>query len=191
MSANVIPQVTLQEYLEGELKAEYKSEYYKGQIYAMAGGSTTHGQIAANVIAALVQGLRGTPCSTYTSDVRLRASFEGLYTYPDVMVVCGQVRYADDKSHTITNPTVIIEVLSPSTEAHDRGFKFAQYRKIDSLQEYVLVSQSERRVEKFHRRGEQWVLSECVGIEAVCELESVNCRIQLAEIYDKVAFESA
>lgn len=191
MSANVIPHVTPEEYLEGELKAEYKSEYYKGQIYAMAGGSTTHGQIAANVIAALVQGLRGTPCSTYTSDVRLRASFEGLYTYPDVMVVCGQVRYADDKSHTITNPTVIIEVLSPSTEAHDRGFKFAQYRKIDSLHEYVLVSQSEPRVEKFHRRGEQWVLSECVGIEAVCELESVNCRIQLAEIYDKVAFESA
>ena len=191
MSANVIPHVTPEEYLEGELKAEYKSEYYKGQIYAMAGASLTHVTIVSNFTAELRQALRGGTCVAVSSDLRLRVSFAGLYTYPDVIVICGQVRYADDKSHTITNPTVIIEVLSPSTEAHDRGFKFAQYRKIDSLHEYVLVSQSEPRVEKFHRRGEQWVLSECVGIEAVCELESVNCRIQLAEIYDKVAFESA
>lgn len=125
-----------------------------------------------------------------SNDIRIRVAEDGLYTYSDVVVVCGEPKLADNRRDTILNPSLVVEVLSPSTEAHDRGFKFAQYRMIEALQECVLVSQSEARMEVFRRQADSsWVMTEAVRLEATCEFESVDCRIPLAEIYDKVSFE--
>jgi Uma2 family endonuclease len=120
-------------------------------------------------------------------DMRTSVAYAGLYTYPDIVVVCGEPQYADNRQDTITNPTLILEVLSPGTEAYDRGFKFAQDRKIESLQEYGLVSQAEARVEVFRRQPNgQRVFSDFAGLDATCIFESIECRVALAEIYDKV-----
>ncbi len=140
-----------------------------------------------NVGAELRQALKQRPCTVTPIDVRLRVSPTGLYTYPDVMVVCGEAKFADDQRDTVLNPTLIVEVLSKSSEGHDRGFKFAQYRKLDSLREYVLVSTGEPRVEKFLRQPDgQWLLSETVGLDAVCRFESLDCQILLSEVYYRV-----
>ena len=185
------PKITPEQYLEAERSAEFKSEYYGGQIYAMAGGTIPHAHIIANFTGALFQALRGGPCFVLSSDARLRISASGLYTYPDLMVVCGDAKFADDQRDTVLNPTLIVEVLSKSTEAHDRGFKFAQYRKLDSFREYALVSTAEPRVERFLRQPEgQWLLSESVGSGAVCHFSSLDCQILLTDIYDKVTFDA-
>jgi len=128
-------------------------------------------------------------CLVTPSDLRVWVAPAGLYTYPDVVVVCGEPRYADDRRDTLLNPLLIIEVLSPSTEAYDRGFKSAQYRALESLQEYALVSQSEPRAEVFRPQpGGHWLLSEFVGLEAVCRLEGVDVSVALSEVYDNVIF---
>src|SRR5258707_10979191 len=187
MSAQPLPRMTPEQYLAMERAAEFKSEYFEGQVYAMAGGTIPHAHVIANVTIALGQGLRGGPCFVLSSDARLRVSPEGLYTYPDVMVVCGEVKYADNQKDTLLNPKLIVEVLSKSTEANDRGFKFAQYRKLESLRGYVLVSQREPRVETFDRQADgRWVLSESVGMDAACRIESLDCQILLSDIYDRV-----
>jgi Uma2 family endonuclease len=158
-------------------------------MYAMSGGSYQHAQIIGNRTAELANALHPRPCSVVSSDLRLRVSPDGLYTYPDVIVICGDARFADDRSDTLLNPALIVEVLSPSTEAYDRGFKSAQYRTVESLEEYALVSQAEPRVEVFRRQpGSQWLLSEAIGIEAVCHFESLDCAVPLAGIYAWVAF---
>ena len=154
---------TPEEYLALERKAEYKSEYINGEIYAMSGASRAHILITVNLTRELSTQLRGRPCEVYASDMRVKVSPTGMYTYPDVAAVCGEARFEDGQVDTLTNPSVIIEVLSPSTEAYDRGEKFAHYRKLQSLAEYVLVAQDKMRVEHFARhgeRGEQWVLTE-------------------------------
>ncbi len=191
MSAHPVTRITPEEYLAADRAADFKSEYYDGLMYAMASGKAVHSAIIWNVTAGLHQALRERPCIVYPTELRLRVSPAGLYTYPDVMVVCGEPSFADDQNDTLLNPTLIVEVLLPSTEAHDRGFKFAQYRKLESLREYVLVAQTEPRVEKFlrHSMG-QWVLSEHKGLEAVCHLESTGCQIPLAEVYYKIPFNS-
>jgi Uma2 family endonuclease len=187
MSAQPLPRITPEQYLEMERAAEFKSEYFEGQVYAMAGGTYPHATIITNVSGELRQALKQKPCTVTSSETRLRVSSGGLYTYPDVMVVRGEARFADDQKDTLLNPTLIVEVLSKSTEANDRGFKFAQYRKLDSLGAYVLVSQSEPRVETFHRQAdERWVLSEFVGVDAVCRFESLNCQVLLSDIYHRV-----
>jgi len=133
--------------------------------------------------------LKKRPCSVGASDLRLRVSPDGLYTYPDVLVICGDPRFADDRRDTLLNPALIVEVLSPSAEAYDRGFKSAQYRTVESLEEYALVSQAEPRVEVFRRQpGGHWLLSEAIGIDAICDFESLECAVPLAEIYAKVTF---
>ena len=152
MPAQPLPRITPEEYLAADRAAEFKSEFYNGQMYAMAGGKAAHSAIIGNLTAGLHQALRDRPCVVYPTELRLRVSPTGWYTYPDIMVVCDEPRFADEQNDTLLNPTLIVEVLSPSTEAHDRGFKFAQYRKLDSLREYVLVSQSEPRVERFVRQ---------------------------------------
>jgi Uma2 family endonuclease len=191
MSAQALPKITPEQYLEAERSAEFKSEYYGGQMYAMAGGTIPHAHIIANFTGALFQALRGGACFVLSSDARLRISASGLYTYPDLMVVCGDPKYADDRRDTVLNPTLIVEVLSESTEAHDRGFKFAQYRKLDSFREYALVSTAEPRVETFLRQTEgQWLLSESVGGAAACHFASLDCKIALSDIYDKITFEA-
>ncbi|MDQ6665415.1 MAG: Uma2 family endonuclease [Acidobacteriota bacterium] len=189
MSAKPIPQITPEQYLEAERCAEFKHEYYQGQIFAMSGGTHPHGIIICNFAGEMRQALKKRPCLVSTTDVRVRVSETGLYAYPDILAVCGDPAYADDRQDTVLNPTVIVEVLSKSTEAHDRGFKFAQYWKLDSLKAYILVSQDEARVEVFERRSkEQWILREYAGLDAACRIENLDCKIQLSEIYDKVAF---
>jgi|ERR1051326_1819689 Uma2 family endonuclease len=182
--------MTAEEYLAAERAAEFRSEYYDGCVFAMAGASFPHSIITMNLGAELREALRKR-CFVMSSDARLRVSPGRVFTYPDVMAVCGEPRFADDQKDTVLNPTLIVEVLSPSTEAHDRGFKFARYRELESLREYVLVSQKEPRVEKFVRQGSgQWLLSEYVGLEAVCRFESVDCQIALADIYENVSFSA-
>src|SRR5712692_7135469 len=152
MSAQPQPRLTPEQYLEIERAAEFRNEYYNGRMYAMSGGSHPHAIVIGNLAFALRSGLGKRPCLVTTSDLRVRVAPAGLYTYPDVVVVCGEPRYADNQIDTLLNPMLLIEMLSPSTEAYDRGFKSAQYRTIESLQEYALVSQAEPRVEVFRRQ---------------------------------------
>lgn len=192
MAAQSIPFLTPEQYLEIERKAETKSEYLRGVMRAMAGGTLTHSRIQNSLSREAGNALKHQPCGIFGPDLKLLVSSTGLYTYPDAMILCGPPQFADDRNDTVTNPVVIFEVLSPSTEAYDRGGKFSHYRALESLEEYVLISQSEARVERFRRlSGNRWVLSESIGIEAAMELESVPCRLALSEIYDKVEFSSA
>ena len=139
--------MTAQEYLERERLAETKSEYYRGEVFAMTGASLQHVTIAINVAGELRSSLKGKPCAVYPADLRLGIGATGLYTYPDVMVICGKPAVIDAHVDTVTNPVVIIEVLSPSTEGYDRGRKFESYRAIPSLMEYLAVSQHRMHVE--------------------------------------------
>ncbi len=179
--------ITPEEYLEIERAADHKSEYFNGEMFAMAGASEPHNLITANIIIALGTQLRGTPCRSYTSDLRVRVRENGLYTYPDVTVVCGESELTDDHQDTLLNPTVIVEVLSPSTEAYDRGAKFDLYRPIESLREYILVSQDRRHIDQFVRQQNgQWAFSDADGEEAEIFLPSINCRLRLSDVYDRV-----
>ncbi len=159
-SAAVKSRFTPEQYLALERKAAFKSEYFDGCIRAMAGASRAHNLIALNLGSEIRSQLRDRPCETYVSDMRVRTGPSGLYTYPDVVVVCGEPRFEDDELDTLLNPTVIVEVLSPSTEAADRGRKFASYRRLASLQEYVLVAQDRACVERYTRQGDEWLLTE-------------------------------
>lgn len=175
------------EYLALERKAERKSEYLSGEIFAMSGASEGHNLIAGNVFAALHAQLRGRPCRVYVSDMRVKVSPTGLYTYPDVVALCGKPVFDDEQKDTLLNPTVIIEVLSPSTEAYDRGDKFAHYRRLESLAEYVLISQEKFRVELYVRQPDnQWLLSEAGDLQDTVRLPSVACELVLAEVYENV-----
>jgi Uma2 family endonuclease len=190
MSASPQPRITPEQYLEFERAADFRHEYYEGVVYAMSGGSSSHSILIASVTAALYVALRKRPCTVTTADMRLRVTPNGLYTYPDVMVHCGAPQLADGRKDTLLNPTVIIEVLSPSTEAYDRGFKFHQYKLVESLQEYALVSQTEPRVEIFRRQPHgTWLIQDSLGVQAKCPFQSLDCEIDLADLYEKVIFE--
>jgi Uma2 family endonuclease len=190
MSATPQTTITPEQYLELDRAAEFRSEYFDGCMYAMSGGTHVHALLIASLTAMLYGGLRKQKCSITASDMRLRVWPVGLYTYPDVMVLCGQAQYAQGGTDTLINPTLIIEVLSPSTEAYDRGFKFHQYQLIESLQEYALVSQKEPRVEIFRRQsGGDWLLSDAKGLDAKCRFTSVTCEIELSAIYENITFD--
>jgi Uma2 family endonuclease len=182
------PQVLLtpEQYLEIERAAPFRSEYYEGRMYAMSGGTFSHGRIILNLAGDLNSALKKTPCSTVVNDVRVRVAVDGLYTYPDIVVVCGEPKFAEGQSDTLLNPMLLIEVLSPSTEGYDRGFKFAQYSTLETLKEYTLASQTEARVEVFRLQENRWVLTEYVGLETSCHFESLDRTVALADIYDKV-----
>ncbi len=179
---------TPEEYLALERQAEYKSEYINGEIYAMAGASKEHNWITLNLASEVRQQFKGKPCDVFSADMRVKVSATGMYTYPDVVAVCGGSTFDDNEIDTLTNPSVIVEVLSPSTEAHDRGDKFAHYRRLPSLQEYVLISQDKVRVEHYLRRGQEWIFTELSEMEDTLHLASVDCSVGLREIYDKVEF---
>ena len=182
------PRYTPEEYLELERAAEYKSEYIDGEIYALAGASPAHTRIIWNIVGELSPQLKGRPCHGYMTEMKVRVTPTKMYTYPDVVIVCGEEQFADDQHDVLINPTVIFEVLSPSTEAYDRGGKFAHYRRLDSLTDYVLVAQNQALVEHFMRQGDQWMLSEISDLGAGVYLASVDCTLALAEIYDNVEF---
>jgi Uma2 family endonuclease len=190
MSAQPSHWLTPEEYLELERAAEFRHEYFNGHMYAMAGGSPRHAFIIGNLVGELHAALKRGPCVVATSDLRVCVDAGGLYTYPDIAVICGEPKFVDRRSDTVLNPVLLIEVLSPSTALLDREFKFAQYRTLESLQEYALVSQNEARVEIFRRQeGGQWLLSEFAGLEAAARFDSVDASVPLQEIYDKISFE--
>ena len=179
--------LTPEEYLALERKAEYKSEYLAGEMFAMSGASPRHVLIVTNVVAELRGQLKQRPCTVYSSDLRVKVSPTGLYSYPDVVVVCDQPQFADEQRDTLLNPTLIVEVLSESTKDYDRGEKFEHYRTLPSLREYILIAQDKYHVEHFVRQPDnRWLLSETNLLEDTIHLSSIACDLALAEVYDKV-----
>lgn len=181
---------TAKQYIALERKGKYKSEYINGYIVAMAGASRQHNQITFNIAGELRSQLRDLPCIAYVNDMRVKVSQTGLYTYPDVVATCSEPQFEDTHMDTLLNPTVIMEVLSESTEAYDRGEKFAHYRRLPSLTDYVLVAQNKACVEHYIRRGEQWVLSEVSDLDGKIHFDSIDCDLLIREIYDKTGFSN-
>jgi Uma2 family endonuclease len=174
------------EYLALERAAPYKSEFRDGRIHAMTGASRKHNLIGVNIARELSAQLKGRPCKAYVSDMRVKARGTGKYHYSDIAVAYGGPEFEDEQADTLVNPVVLIEVLSPSTEAYDRGDKFASYRRIPSLREYLLVAQDQARIERYQRRGDAWVLTEAERLDATVNLEAIGCTLALREVYDKV-----
>lgn len=189
MSQNLAEKLfTVAEYLAYERRAEFKHEYYYGHIIAMAGASRKHNLIIANIVREIGNQLRDRPCETYPNDMRVRTTPQH-YIYPDVVIVCDDPRFEDNEFDTLLNPVVIIEVLSKSTEARDRGDKFADCREIESLREYILISQDKMSVEKFTRQDNNvWVFHSFRHAEDTLTLDSINCQLSLAEIYQRITF---
>jgi Uma2 family endonuclease len=178
--------VSAQAYLEREYGSETKHEYLRGEILAMADASPRHNLIASNVVRSIGNSLRGRPCVVLGSDQRIKVPATDLYTYPDVAVICGRPKTDPLDESTLVNPLLVAEVLSDSTEAYDRGAKFAHYRNLPSLREYLLVSQKERRVEHYRLlEPGQWLLTEYAG-DAAMPLPTLGIELPLAEIYDKL-----
>ena len=179
------------EYVAAENDAETKSEFFNGEIYAMAGATPTHALITANIIGALQQQLRGKPCRTYSSDLRVRVSETGAFVYPDVTIACPPLQFAEDDANALTNPVVVVEVLSPSTEANDRGAKWRHYQHLPSLRDYVLVAQNQKQVEHYERLDDgSWRYSVRENDGAVT-LSSIECELNLDEVYERVEFADA
>ncbi len=179
--------ISPEEYLALERQAEFKSEYFDGVMYAMSGASLNHNKIVANVIGELVQQLRGRPCSALPSDIKVRMPDSRKFFYPDVSVVCGEPQFHNERTDVILNPILIIEVLSESTEAFDRGGKFQAYQRLESLQEYILLSQNKPVVEQYVRQSEVvWKYTAAIGLESSLSLPSIECTLNLSNVYDKV-----
>ena len=177
--------LTEEEYLEYERKAETKSEYYRGELFAMAGAKASHNIILSNLIRELGNLLRKKPCTVFPSDMRVRVNSSGLYTYPDISIVCEKPIYLDSKKDTLLNPSLILEILSESTEAYDRGQKFELYRTIPELKEYVLISTKYKKIESFIRNTNSWILHE--SRESVpFRFLSLDVEISLEDVYEKV-----
>lgn len=179
---------TAEEYLAIERAAEIKSEYIDGNIVAMSGATREHDRIKNDATTALNIQLMGKPCETFTSDVRVKSLKTGRYTYPDVSVVCGEPVFEDDTLDTLLNPAVIIEVLSPSTEAYDRGDKFAAYRLLPSLREYLLIAQDRVSVEHYLRRDDGWLLTAFTSLDDAVPLPTLSCTLPVHEVYRRVTF---
>lgn len=170
------------DYLAFERSAPTKHEYVAGMVVAMAGGSPEHARLAGRLARFIGVAIDGRPCDVFSSDLRVRISETNRSTYPDLTVVCGRRQTAADDDDAIVNPTVLVEILSDSTEADDRGEKFAHYRRLASLQEYVLVAQKAQRIEVYRREGDRWVLSEH-GPGTRVELPSIGASIPVDEVY--------
>ena len=178
--------LTPEHYLAIEREAEYKSEYYQGEMFAMAGAGWVHNLLVANLIAGLHPQLRSRPCRVCPSDMRVRVRATGLYTYPDVVVVCGEPQFLDERRDTLLNPSLLIEVLSPTTEAYDRGQKFEHYRSIESLREYLLVASDRVHVDQYTCQADgRWLLTSADRLEDSLDLQSIGCRLALLDLYEK------
>lgn len=182
--------LTIEEYLEFEQTSEEKHEYYKGEIFAMSGSKVPHNTIAMNLSGILVQKLKGKSCRPYNSDQRIYIPQNSLFTYPDISIVCGKAETKDNDDWNILNPTVIIEVLSKSTRDYDMGGKFALYRDIPSLKEYILVDSESLNVYAFRiNAGGHWELQEYKKIEDILQIKILDLSIPLTEVYEGIAFE--
>ncbi|HEY3567466.1 MAG TPA: Uma2 family endonuclease [Thermoanaerobaculia bacterium] len=187
MATDPQKRLTIPEYLAFERQSELRHEYLDGEVFAMTGASRAHNLIAGNIFGELWSQLKKRPCEAYKEGMRVRTP-AGLFTYPDVAVVCGEPRFDDVEFDTLLNPTLIVEVLSPSTEAYDRGTKAKQYGSIPTLKEYVLVAQSRILVEQWTRNGEDgdWQRSELIRPEDALELRSIRCQLLLSGVYERV-----
>jgi Uma2 family endonuclease len=185
MTSN-LPRFTPEQYLALERKAEFKSEFDNGFIEAMSGASREHNLITVNVTRSIATQFENRRCEVYAADMRVWVGPAKQYRYPDVTAVCGTPEFQDSEFDTLLNPTLIVEVLSPSTESKDRNRKFAAYRRLESLREYVLISQSEVLVERYTRDGENWVYTALDSLEDTLHLVSIDCAVPLKEIYAKV-----
>lgn len=184
--------ITETDYLALERQAETKSEYLNGCIYAMSGASREHSTIVFKLARRIGNQLDGKPCRGYVNDMRVKVSPTGLYTYPDALVVCGEPHFEDAQVDTLLNPTVIIEVLSDSTEAYDRGGKFAHYRTLGSLTDYLLIAQNEPRIEHYCRQADgTWRYTAADGLEAEVDIKTIGCVLRLAEVYERIDFPEA
>jgi Uma2 family endonuclease len=192
MTALPKPKLTETEYLAIEEKAEFKSEFYRGEMFAMSGASYDHNRAKDNLARHLNNQLDGGPCSAVTSDMKVKVDATGLFVYPDVVVVCGEPRFLAGRRDVLLNPAVVIEVLSPSTEAYDRGAKFRQYEQVPSLREIVLVAQDEAVCERYVRQPDgTWVRSAVTRLEDELVFATVPARIRLADVYAGVTFPEA
>jgi Uma2 family endonuclease len=184
--------LTPQEYLAQERLAEFKSEYFRGEVFAMAGTSFEHCLVKDNLAREAGTQLKEGPCHVVTSDMRVKVDATGLYTYPDIAIVCDKPQFEDDVFDTLINPRALVEVLSDSTEKYDRGAKFANYRKIPSLREFILVAQDQMLVERYVRQpDDSWLLTVFADAASVLEFSSVPARVPLAEIYRGVELPAA
>jgi Uma2 family endonuclease len=179
--------ITPEQYLEIERKAEFKSEYYRGEMFARAVASWNHNRLVWKVINQLGQQLGSGPCRGVPSDMRVHVPATGLYTYPDVTIICGEPQFADDRDDTLLNPTLIVEVLSPSTEAYDRGRKFRHYQSIPSLQHYVLISSDHMQVDWYTRQPDApWLFSSASSPDESITLQAIGCTLKLSDVYEGV-----
>jgi Uma2 family endonuclease len=189
---------TVDEYLALERAAEERHEFLDGRIYAMAGESSEHGDISVNLVATLVNQLKGTPCRARTKDTKIRSGPDpkprqgasGMFSYPDVVVICGEPEYHDGYTDVILNPTVIVEVLSPETEAFDRGEKFTRFQAWNAtLTDYLLVSQDQPQIEHYSRQADGgWSYHRYPGRDNSVAIPSIECTLRLVDVYDRVAF---
>ena len=178
--------LTPEEYLTWERKQPFKNEYHNGQIIAMSGASRAHNRITVDITTQLNNQLMEGECEVFAGEMRVRTSPEVSYFYPDVIVVCGEPRFEDDTFDTLLNPIVVVEVLSPSTAAFDRGEKFEHYKQLVSLQEYILISQNTVRVEHYCRQETQWIHNTFQRLEDILSLASIECEVPLRAIYRRV-----
>lgn len=192
MAINPQHQLSPAAYLAFErAQTDARHEYLNGEITAMSGASLVHNIIVSNLIISLGIQMRGRSCNVFASDMRVKIPATGLYTYPDISALCSAPELEDDTADTLLNPSVIVEVLSPSTEAYDRGAKFAHYQSIEALQAYVLVAQDQLRIEVFLRREHgNWLYSVADIPEATVRLDSIDSELILAEVYEGVRFDS-
>jgi Uma2 family endonuclease len=179
--------LTPEQYLEIERVADHKSEYFGGQIFAMAGAPEAHNLVVGNAFGELRQQCRARPCRVYANDMRVRIRATDLYTYPDIATVCGEPQFLDERRDTLLNPALLIEALSPSTEADDRGRKFEHYKTIESLREYLLLATDRVHADLYTRQADgRWLLTSASRLEDVLTLDSVDARLLMSDIYDKV-----
>ena len=193
MSSAVSLRRSPEEYFAFERTQEVRSEYDDGVLRAMSGASREHTVIGWNLSSALHSQFKGGPCEAYASEMRVAVELGRFYTYPDLVIVCGDPQFLDNQFDTLLNPIVLFEVLSPSTESYDRGRKFARYQTIASLREVVLVSQDEPRVERYERQGDgRWTLADDLSqLDDALRLSSVDVTIPLSEIYERIVFPEA
>ena len=183
---------TVEEYLALERSCEGKHEYQNGEIFAMGGASRWHVRIVTNIVVELGSQLKAGPCTVYATDLRVLVAPTGLYTYPDVIVLCDEPRFSDEQQDTLINPALIIEVLSDSTKDYDRGGKFEQYRTIDSFIEYLLVAQDRPHVEHHTRQSDgSWLVQETNNLADTIQMKSAPCSLSLSNIYSKVDFSAS
>jgi Uma2 family endonuclease len=180
--------ISPEDYLAWERQAETKSEYIAGEIFAMAGASRTHNLILTNTVISIGTSLKGRGCDVYANDMRVEVDPTGLYTYPDVVIVCGQPQFKDANEDTLLNPTVIMEVLSDSTASYDRGEKFEHYGTLPSLTDYLLIAQDRAAIEQRVRTNRGWQLAFHYGLDAVVPLPSIGCELHLSDVYDRIEF---